>query len=77
MKRNQLIWAIAKYAILTACGVLLYLLAAKQALVERGYFAVGGEGLFLLLPVIYGVTSAVLRDWLRDIKARGKGVKRR
>lgn len=77
MKRNQLIWAIAKYAALTGFGILLYLLTAKQALAERGYFAVGGEGLFLLLPVLYGVTHAVIRDWIKEIKGRDKGVKRR
>ncbi|MCI8479114.1 MAG: hypothetical protein HFE97_12410 [Oscillospiraceae bacterium] len=68
---------IVKYVILTACGILLYVLAAKYAFTERGYFAIGGEGFLLLLPVIYGVTGTVIRDWIRDIKDHGRGVKRR
>lgn len=77
MKLRQVIWAIVKYAVLTVCGILLYLLAAKQVFVKRGYFAIGGEDLFLLLPVFYGVTHAVIRDWIKEIKDRDKGVKRR
>lgn len=77
MKLRQVIWAIVKYTALTVCSILLYLLAAKQVLAERGYFAIGGEGLFLLLPVLYGVTHAVIRDWIKEIKDHDKGVKRR
>lgn len=76
MKFRQLLWPPVKYAVLTVCGVLLYLLAAKHALTERGYFAIGGEGLLLLLPVIYGILSAVIRDWLKDLKARGRGLRK-
>lgn len=80
MKLNRVIGIVAKYIVLTGCGVLLYILAAKHALVERGYFAVGGEGLLLLLPVLYGLAEAVLKDTMRDIKNRsrsGKGVRKR
>ena len=77
MKHHPELRAIVKYAVLTVCGILLYLLAAKQVLAKRGYFAIGGEGLFLLLPVFYGATHAVIRDWIKEIKDRDKGVKRR
>lgn len=61
-------WTVAWYAFLTAAGVLLYKMGAAYALRERGYYAVGGEALALLLPVLYYVLSATVRDFVRDIK---------
>jgi hypothetical protein len=72
MKFNRVIGIVVKYILLTGGGVLLYILAAKCALAERGYFAVGGEAFFLLLPVLYYVVATVIRDYLRDIKDRKK-----
>lgn len=53
---------VARYVILTAVGLLLYKAGAACALRERGYFAVGGEAVFLLLPVLYCLAAAVVRD---------------
>lgn len=53
-------WTAAKYALLTVAGVLLYKLGAVYALRERGYFAVGGEALALLLPVLYYCAAATI-----------------
>ncbi len=53
---------VAWYAVLTVAGVLLYKLGTAYALRERGYYAVGGEALALLLPVMYYVAAAVIRD---------------
>lgn len=72
MKFNRVIGIVVKYILLTGGGVLLYILAAKYALAERGYFAVGGEVFFLLLPVFYYIVATVIRDYLRDIKDRKK-----
>ena len=55
----------------TLAGVLLYKLGAAYAMRERGYFAVGGEGLALLLPVFYYCGAATIRDIVRDAKDRG------
>lgn len=52
----------ARYVILTVAGVLLYKAGAACALRERGYFAIGGEAVFLLLPVLYCLAAAVVRD---------------
>lgn len=41
---------ILKYLALTLLGFLLFKMAAKQARIDRGYSAVGGEAMFLLLP---------------------------
>ena len=59
-------WAVAWYVFLTAAGVLLYKLGATYAMRERGYFAVGGEGLAILLPVFYYCAAATIRDIVLD-----------
>ena len=65
-------WTVAWYAFLAVAGVLLYKLGAAYAMRERGYYAVGGEGLALLLPVFYYCAAATIRDIVRDVKDRGK-----
>ena len=65
-------WTVAWYAFLMVAGILLYKLGAAYALRERGYYAVGGEGLALLLPVFYYCAAATIRDIVRDVKDRGK-----
>ena len=66
------VWAVEWYAFLMVAGILLYKLGAAYALRERGYYAVGGEGLALLLPVFYYCAAATIRDIVRDVKDRGK-----
>ena len=63
-------WTVAWYAFLTVAGVLLYKLGAAYALRERGYYAVGGEALALLLPVFYYCAAVTVRDILRDAKCQ-------
>lgn len=64
------VWTVAWYVFLTVAGVLLYKLGAAYAMQERGYFAVGGEALALLLPVLYYCAAATVRDIVRDMKDR-------
>ena len=61
---------VAWYVFLTVAGVLLYKLGAAYALRERGYFAVGGEALALLLPVVYYCAAATVRDIIEDWRER-------
>lgn len=61
-------WTVAWYALLTVAGVLLYRAAAAYALEQRGYYAVGGEVLCLLLPVLYYTFATTIRDWVRYLK---------
>ena len=63
-------WTVAWYAFLTLAGVLLYKAGAAYALRERGYFAVGGEALALLLPVLYYCAAATIRDIIKDWRER-------
>lgn len=56
--------AIAKYAVLTLAGFLLFRAGQARALAERGYEALGGEVFALFLPVFYWMVSRVVRDTL-------------
>ncbi len=62
------VWTVAWYVFLTLAGVALYKVGAACALRERGYYAVGGEALALLLPVLYYAAAATIRDIARGIK---------
>lgn len=64
------VWTVAWYAFLTLAGVLLHKLGAAYALRERGYYAVGGEALALLLPVLYYCAAATVRDIIKDWRER-------
>lgn len=61
-------WTVAWYALLTMAGGLLYKVGAALALRQRGYFAVGGEVVALLLPVLYYAMSTTVRDIVRDMR---------
>ena len=63
-------WTVAWYALLTVAGVLLYKAGAAYALQERGYYAVGGEALALLLPVFYYTAATTIRDIIKDWRAK-------
>lgn len=59
--------AVAWYGLLTVAGVVLYKVGAAYALKERGYYAVGGEALALLLPVLWYAVGTTIRDFMRDV----------
>lgn len=67
-KRRLNLYPILKYAVLTLLGFIMFKIGAKKALIDRGYSAIGGEGLFLFLPVFYYLISKTVRDWLDDLK---------
>ncbi len=60
------LWTVAWYALLTVAGVVLFKVGAAYALRERGYYAVGGEALALLLPVLYYTMATTIRDVIKD-----------
>ncbi len=59
---------IVKYAILTAVGILIYLVAADYANEWRGYKAYGGEVFLLLLPVFYYLASQAYHEAAMEIE---------
>lgn len=60
-KKNRLA-AVEHVAVLTATAV-MFIKAAAFAAMQRGYFAIGGEFMLLLLPIIYYVAKREIRDF--------------
>lgn len=42
----------------------------QVAQAERGYNAIGGEHLLLLLPAMYYAGKRTIQDWIADIRER-------
>lgn len=72
MKKRRLKWIILKYALLISGGIALFLCGAKYALSERGYHAIGGEYLLLLLPALWYFFEKNIRDTIKIKKTRNK-----
>lgn len=45
----------------------------QTALAERGYNAIGGEYLFLLIPAIYYTGKRTILDWIADLREQKEG----
>ncbi|MCL2107794.1 MAG: hypothetical protein FWH20_00420 [Oscillospiraceae bacterium] len=74
MKINKL--NIIKWLAIIAITVILFLCAKKHAYEFRGYEAIGGEYIILLLPVIFVLIRKVVKDWLNRWRAACEEVKR-
>ncbi len=57
-----------KWAAISILSVILFLIGKESALRERGYSAIGGEYLLLLLPVFYYIFERVIKDWIEAIR---------
>ena len=45
----------------------------QTALAERGYNAIGGEYLLLLLPAMYYTGKQTILDWIADLRELKRG----
>ena len=63
---------IVKYAVLTLIGILLFKAGHAQALLERGYEALGGEVCALFLPVFHWMVSHIARGTIDIITFKKK-----
>lgn len=59
---------IIKYSLLTICGALLFAAVNQAETIRRGYYAIGGEGAFILLPVLWWAIETTAKDASHDIK---------
>ena len=50
--------------------VLAFAWGKQTAQAERGYTAIGGEYLLLLLPAMYYAGKRTILDWIADIRER-------
>lgn len=59
---------VIKYVIITICGVILFLVLNQTANKERVIPSIGGEGVFVILPLIWWIIERVFKDFINDIK---------
>lgn len=50
-------------------SIMLFVAGKEAAYRERGYFAIGGEYLILLLPLILYAAGRTVKDWIADFRA--------
>lgn len=58
------------YGGLAVIGIALTVWAVQYAYADRGYFAVGSEYSFLLLPLFGAVVEGEVTDWLEGRRYR-------
>ena len=71
-KRSLVSVACELLAVLLITGT-AFMLGKGVALAERGYEAIGGEYLLLLLPAIYYTGKRTLLDWIADLREQKGG----
>ncbi len=64
-KKNRL--AAVELPVVLTGTAFLFGKAQALAAAQRGYFAVGGEWLILLLPIIYYALKQIIRDFAADL----------
>lgn len=61
----SVLFELAAVLLITA---LAFVWGKQTALAERGYNAIGGEYLLLLLPAMYYTGKRTILDWIADIR---------
>ena len=64
----QSIATVLKYAIITMCGLILFTLANDSANAERISNSVGGEAVFVLLPVLWWIIEGTIKDSVAEAR---------
>lgn len=67
-KRRTRAETVLNYAIITMCGLILFTLANDSANAERISNSVGGEAVFVLLPVLWWVIERTIKDSVAEAR---------
>lgn len=76
-KRRTRAETVLKYAIITMCGLIIFTLANDAANAERISNSVGGEAVFVLLPVLWWVVERSIKDAAAEAKKAKRSRKER
>ena len=71
--KRSLASIIFEVAIVLLVTALTFAWGKQTALAERGYNAIGGEYLLLLLPAMYYTGKQTILDWIADLRELKKG----
>ncbi|MCM1062066.1 MAG: hypothetical protein NC452_17515 [Eubacterium sp.] len=64
-----------KYAILTVCGVVLFITLNHSANLERTTPSIGGEAFFLIMPLMWWIIERTAKDFIREYKRLFREIK--
>lgn len=67
-RKRSLASVLFELAAVLLVTALAFAWGVQTAQAERGYTAIGGEYLFLLLPAIYYTGKRTILDWIADIR---------
>lgn len=67
-RRTRAAETVLKYAIITMCGLILFTLANDAANARRVSDSVGGEAVFVLLPVLWWLVERSIKDAIAEAK---------
>ena len=67
MKRSLASVAL-ELAVVLLVTALTFAWGMREAQAQRGYNAIGGEFIFLLIPAMYYTGKRVILDWINDIR---------
>lgn len=59
---------IIKYAFLTVCGVILFIIVNRAANEERTVASIGGEAFFLTLPIMWWAVKRIAKDFINEYR---------
>ncbi len=69
--KKEWIAAAVELAVVLLATVAAFTWGQRAALIERGYTAIGGEYMLLLIPAIYYAGKRTVLDWIAEIKGGG------
>ena len=71
--KRSLAAVLLEVAVVLLVTALAFAWGKATARIERGYEAIGGEYLLLLLPAIYYAGKRTILDWIADLREPWKG----
>lgn len=71
--KRSLASVIVEVAAVLLVTALAFMWGKRTAMIERGYEAIGGEYLLLLLPAIYYTGKRTILDWIAEFREMWRG----
>ena len=75
--RRSLASVALELAVVLLVTALAFAWGMREAQAQRGYNAIGGEFIFLLIPAMYYIGKQVILDWIADLRTQWKKSGRR
>lgn len=66
--KRSLASVVLELAAVLLVTVLAFAWGVRVAQAQRGYNAVGGEFVFLLIPIMYYIGKRTILDWIADLR---------